>query len=176
MGTSSWLPHGYSAGMDGVSSGRYHGCHMDALWEWMKSHLDVIMVGTWMLCRNGWSLWERYQGCHMDALREWISLWERYHDCHMDALWEWIEFVGTSSWLPHGYSAGMDGVSSGRYHGCHMDALWEWMKSHLDVIMVGTWMLCRNGWSLWERYQGCHMDALREWIEFVGTLSWLPHG
>ena len=42
--------------------------------------------------------------------------------------------------------------------------------------MVGTWMLCRNGWSLWECYQGCHMDALREWMEFVGTLSWLPHG
>ena len=27
-----------------------------------------------------------------------------------------------------------------------------------DVIMVATWMLCR------------------EWMEFVGTLSWLPHG
>ena len=53
-----------------------------------------------------------------------------------------------------------------RYHGCHMDALWEWMKSHLDVIMVGTWMLCGNGWR----------DALREWIEFVGTLPGLPHG
>ena len=57
-----------------------------------------------------------------------------------------------------------------------MDALWEWMESPLDVIMVGTWMLCRNEWSLRERYQGCHMDALREWMEFVGTLSWLPHG
>ena len=32
--------------------------------------------------------------------------------------------------------------------------------------MVATWMLCGNGWR----------DALWEWIEFVGTLSWLPHG
>ena len=110
----------------------------------------------------------------------------------LDALWEWVEFVGWSSWLPHEYSAGMDGVSSGRYHGCHMDALWEefvgtssWLPHGCsvgmdrvcgNVIMVATWMLCRNRWSLWERYQGCHMDALREWMEFVGTLSWLPHG
>ena len=35
-----------------------------------------------------------------------------------------------------------------------------------NVIMVATWMLCGNGWR----------DALWEWIEFVGTLSWLPHG
>ena len=90
--------------------------------------MDVIMVGTWMHCRNGWSLWERYQGCHMDAL------------------WEWIEFVGTSSWLPHGYSVGMDRVCG-------------------NVIMFATRMLCRNRWSLWERCQGCHMDALREWMK-----------
>ena len=75
----------------------------------------------------------------------------------MDALWEWIEFVGTSSWLPHGYSVGMDTVC------------WK-------VIMVVTWMLGGNGWSLWERYHGWDMDALREWIEFVGTLPGLPHG
>ena len=75
----------------------------------------------------------------------------------MDALWEWIEFVGTSSWLPHGYSVGMDRVC--------------WI-----VIMVATWMLCGNGWSLWERYRGWDMLALREWIEFVGTLPGLPHG
>ena len=123
--------------MDGVSSGRYHGWDMRALPEWMEfvgtlsglphgcsAGMDgvcgnVIMVATWMLCGNGW------------------SLWERYHGCHMDALWEWIEFVGTSSWLPHGYSAGMD--ESGRYHG------WD-------------------------------MGALPEWMEFVGTLSGLPHG
>ena len=40
----------------------------------------------------------------------------------------------------------------------HMDALREWMESDLDVIMVGTWMLCGNGWSL------------------TWTLSWLAHG
>ena len=37
-------------------------------------------------------------------------------------------------------------------------ALPEWMESDLDVIMVGTWMLCGNGWSL------------------IWTLSWLAHG
>ena len=39
-----------------------------------------------------------------------------------------------------------------------MDALREWMESDLDVIMVGTWRLCGNGWSL------------------IWTLSWLAHG
>ena len=95
---------------------------MDALREWMESDLDVIMVGTWMLCGNGWSL------------------------------------IWTLSWLAHGCSAGMDGVRSARYHGWHMDALREWMESDLDVIMVGTWMLYGNGWSL------------------IWTLSWLAHG
>ena len=39
-----------------------------------------------------------------------------------------------------------------------MDALRDWMESDLDVIIVGTWMLCGNGWSL------------------IWTLSWLAHG
>ena len=39
-----------------------------------------------------------------------------------------------------------------------MDTLREWMESPMDVIMVGD------------------MDALPEWVEFVGTLSGLPHG
>ena len=39
-----------------------------------------------------------------------------------------------------------------------MDALREWMESDLDVIMVGTWMLCGNGWGL------------------IWTLSWSAHG
>ena len=42
--------------------------------------------------------------------------------------------------------------------GAWMDALREWMESDLEVIMVGTWMLCGNGWSL------------------IWTLSWLAHG
>ena len=75
---------------------------------------------------------ERYHGWDMDALWEWIEFVERYHGWDMDALWEWIEFVGTLSWLPHGCSAGMDRVCG-------------------NVIMVATWMLCGNGWSLWER-------------------------
>ena len=50
------------------------------------------------------------------------------------------------------------------------------MESDLDVIMVGTWMLCGNGWSLiWTLSWLAH--ALREWMEsdldviMVGTCS-----
>ena len=54
----------------------------------------------------------------------------------------------------------MDGVESGRYHAWPMDAVREWMESDLDVIMVGTWMLCGigNGYGL------------------IWMLSWLAHG
>ena len=173
--TLSWLAHGCSVGTDGVCLdvimvgtwmlrgngrswfGRYHGWHMDALWErtdvvWTLSWLahgcsvgtdgrclDVIMVGTWMLCGNG------------------RSLSGRYHGWHMDALWERTESVWTLSWLAYGCSVGTDGRC-------------------LDVIMVGTWMLCGNGRSLSGRYHGRHMDALWERTEFVWTLSWLAHG
>ncbi|OLQ15309.1 hypothetical protein AK812_SmicGene450 [Symbiodinium microadriaticum] len=65
----------------------------------------------------------------------------RYHGWHMDALWERTEFVWTLSWLAHGCSVGTDGV-------------------RLDVIMVGTWMLCGNERNLSGRYHGWHMDAL----------------
>ena len=43
---------------------------------------------------------------------------------------------------------GMDMMRSGPYHGWHMDALREWIWSDLDVIMIGTWMLCGNGYDL----------------------------
>ena len=150
-------------GMDGVSSGRCHGWDMDALPEWLEfvgtlSGLphgcsvgmdrvcgNVIIVATWMLCGNGWSLlwtlsWLGH-GCsagmagvceNVIRVATWMlcgngwSLWERHHGCHMDALWEWIEFVGTSSRLPHGCSVGMDRVC--------------W-----NLIMVATWILCGNG-------------------------------
>ena len=87
---------------------------MDALREWMESDLDVIMVGTWMLCGNGWSLIcgnGRYHGWHMDALREWM---ESDLDVIMVGTWMlcgngW-SLIWTLSWLAHGCSAGMDGV------------------------------------------------------------------
>ena len=44
------------------------------------------------------------------------------------------------------------------------DALREWTEFDLDVIMVGPWMLCGNGWSLiwtWLAH-GC---SVREWME-----------
>ena len=71
--------------------------------------LDVIMVGTWVLCGNG------------------RNLSGRYHGWHMGALWERTEFVWTLSWLAHSVGA---------------------QRVCLDVIMVGTWMLCGNGRNL----------------------------
>ena len=89
----------------------------------MESDLDVIMVVTWMLFMNGWSLSGRYHGWRIDALRERTKS-------------EW-----TLSWLAHGCAAGTDKVRvdvimvgpwmrcvngrglSGRYHGWPMDAL-----------------------------------------------------
>ena len=133
-------------------SGRYHGWHMDALWERMEyvwtlswlAHecsvgtdvvcLDVIMVGTWMLCGNGRSLSGRYHGgCSVGTdevcldvimVGPWMlcvngwSLSGCYHGGAMDALRERREFVWTLSWLAHGCCVGTDGVC-------------------LDVIMVG---------------------------------------
>ena len=73
--TSTWLPQGCAAWEITNFSGRYHGCHMDALQKWTESlstlswlpygcsaetervFLYVIMIVTWMLCRNGRSLW-----------------------------------------------------------------------------------------------------------------------
>ena len=145
--TLTWLPHGCSAKTDGLFvdvnmaatwmlckngrtlSGRYHGCHMDALqkrtesfWTltWLlhgcsarteEHFLDVIMVVTWMLSKNGRTLCGRSHGCHMDALQK-----------RTNSFW-------TLSWLSHGCSAKTDGV-------------------FLDVIMVATWMLCKIGRSL----------------------------
>ena len=73
---------------------------MDALRERMESDLDVIMVGTWMLCGND-----------MDALRQWM---ESDLDVIMVGTWMlcgngW-SLIWTLSWLGHGCSAGTDGV------------------------------------------------------------------
>ena len=85
--------------------------------------VDANMVGTWMLCGNGWSLSGRYPGWHKDAL------------------WGRMESVWTLAWLAHGCSVRPDGVC-------------------VDANMVGTWMLCGDGWSLRGRKHGWHMDAL----------------
>ena len=133
------------------------------------------MVGTWMLCGNGrsliWTLSWLGHGCCAGTDGVWCG---RYYSWDMDALREWMEsdldviMVGrwmlcgngrrvmwTLSWLGHGCSAGEDGVWCGCYHSWDMR---EWMESDLDVVMVGTWMLCGNRWSL------------------IWTLSWLGHG
>ena len=104
------------------------------------------MVGTWVLCGNG------------------RSSSGRYHGWHMGALWERMEFVWTLSWLAHGCSVGRDGIWSA--HGCSVGT----DGVRLDVIMVGTWVLCGNGRNLSGRYHGWHMDALWERTEFVWTL------
>ena len=97
----------------------------------MESDLDVIMVRTWMLCGNGWSLiWTL--SCLAHGLREWMEsdldvimesdldgimvgvlgwgLSGRYHGWPRDALRERMGFEWTLSWLAHGCSAGMDAV------------------------------------------------------------------
>ena len=82
------------------------------------------MVGTWILCGNGWSLiWTLSWSAH-GCLREWM-------ESDMDVI-----MVGTWMLCGNGWS-----LIWTFYHGGHMDSLREWMESDLDVIMVGTWML-----------------------------------
>ena len=170
--TLSWLGHGCSAQSDGVFE-------------------DAVMLGTWMLCANGWSLRGRYHGWDMDALRK------------------RMESARTLSCLGHGFSAQTDGVFEdaimakdalrkrmlrGRCHGWDMDALRKRMESARtlsclghgcsaqtdgvceDAIMVGTRMLCANGWSLRGRCHGWDMDAMRKRMESARRLSWLGLG
>ena len=67
-------------------AGRYHGWDMDSLREWMESDLDVIMVGTWMLCGNGWSLICTLSWLgHMLCGNGWSLIWG-YHGWDMDAV------------------------------------------------------------------------------------------
>ena len=90
-----------------------------------------------------------YHGWRMDVARAWM---ESDLNVIMVATCRLTEtgrrLIWTLSWLAHGCSARMDGVRSGGYHGWHLAALREWVESDLDVIMVGTWILCGNGWSL----------------------------
>ena len=77
----------------------------------MESDLDVIMVGTWMLCGNGWSLIWTLSCWHMDALREWME-----SDLDVIMGGTWMLFGNGRSLIldvimgGHGCSAGMDGV------------------------------------------------------------------
>ena len=87
---------------------------MDALREWMESDLDVIMVGTWMLCGNGWMMESDLDvimvGTWMLCGNGWSLIWTFI----MVGTWMlcgngW-SLIWTLSWLAHGCSAGMDGV------------------------------------------------------------------
>eukprot|EP00439_Symbiodinium_sp_Y106_P043742 s4731_g5.t1 len=99
---------------------------MDALREWTESDLDVIMVGTWMLCGNE---------CNLIWTLSWLA-----HGCSD------LDVIMVGTWMLCGNGCSLIWTLS--WHGWHMDALREWMESDLDVIMVRTWMLCGNGWSL----------------------------
>ena len=68
-----------------------------------------------------------------------------------------LESVWTSSWFGHGCFCRNGCSLCGRYmtlswlgHGCSVktDAVC------VDVVMVGTWMLCGNGWRLCGRHHG----------------------
>ena len=73
--------------------------------------MDVIMVGTRMLCVLGWGLSGHYHGWPMDALWEWM-------ESDLDVIMvgtcmlcgNGCSLIWTLSWLAHGCSAGMDGV------------------------------------------------------------------
>ena len=84
---------------------------MDALRAWMGSDLDVIRVGTWMLCEHGWGLIWTLSWLHMDALRAWMG-----SDLDVIMAGTWMlcghgwGVIWTLSWWAHGCSAGMDGV------------------------------------------------------------------
>ena len=106
---------------------RLMSCHMDALVRMDRICGNVIMVATWMLYGNGWSLL-------------WTLSWLG-HGCSagMDRVCGNVIMFATWMLCGNGWSLWE------RYHGWDMDALWEWMESPLDVIMVGTWMLCGNG-------------------------------
>ena len=104
----------------------------DALWEWME------FVGTLSWLAHGCSASTDGVCGSVIMVGPWTlfgnawSLWECHHGWPMDALRERMEFVGTLSWLAQGCSVGMDGVCG----------------NIGNVVMVGTWMLCGNGWSL----------------------------
>ena len=94
------------------------------------------MVGTWMLCGNGYGLAGRYHGWDMDALQERMgSGWM----LDMDALRERIGSGGTLSWLRHGCSARTDGVwvDVVMVETCDMDALRKRMRSGWTLSWLG---------------------------------------
>ena len=96
--------------------GRYHGWDTDALAEPMGSgwtRTDGVWVDVIMV--GTWMLWQNRWG-----------LGGRYHSWDTDALAERMGSGWTLSWSGHGCSGRTDGVW----------AVW------VDVIMVGTWMLC----------------------------------
>ena len=127
-----------------------HGCRTDSFWTltWLPHVCFAKTDGAFL---------------HVNTVATWMlgkngrSLSGRYHGCHMDALQKRTECFWTLTWLPHGCSAKTDGV-------------------FLDVNMVVTWMLCKNGRSFSGCYHGCHMDALQKRTESFWTLTGLPHG
>ena len=103
--------------------------------------VDVMTVGTWMLCAkrmgSAWTLSWLGHGC---SARNGWGLRGRCHGWDMDALWERMGSGWTLSWLGHGCSVGTDGVC-------------------VDVIRVGKRMLCGNGRGLRGHYHGWDMDV-----------------
>ena len=85
----------------------------------MESDLDVIMVCTWMLCGNGWSLiWTL--SCLAHGLREWM-------ESDLDVIMESdLDGIMVGRWMLCVLGWGL----SGRYHGWPRDAL----RAHMGFV------------------------------------------
>ena len=98
---------------------------------------------TWMLRKNGRSLSEHSHG----ATRMLYKSERSRCDVTM---------------LSHGCLA--------KTEGAFLDIIMDALQKRLffvDVVMVATWMLCKNGRSLSRRCHSCHMDALQKRTESV---------
>ena len=154
----------------GVAAGRLWAAQAEHAWV----SVDFLMLGTWMLCANGWSLRGRYHGWDtwMLCANGW-SLRGRYHShgcsAQTDGVCEDAVMLGTwmlcaNGWSLRGQYHGWDKLRAngwslqGRCHAWDMDALRKRMESARTL----SWprMLCANGWSLRGRCHGWDMDAL----------------
>ena len=79
---------------------------MGVLRAWMGSDLDVIMVGTWMLCGHGWE-------SDLDVIM--VGTWVFCgHDLDVIMVGTWMlcghgwGLIWKLSWVAHGCSAGVD--------------------------------------------------------------------
>ena len=79
-----------------------HGCSAGMV---MESDLDVIMVGTWILCGNGYE-----SDLDVIMVGTWMLCGNGYDLIWILSVANGYGLIWTLSWLAHGCSAGMDMV------------------------------------------------------------------